>query len=123
MKNDDRDRITTEKIRQKLDAGASRLDAGTLARLQEARLRALTSARRDRRGRLSLPFVPRWMTAGGLAAAAVVILSVSFWVATPRTPLPIQQTDEVEILTSQEHLDLYADLEFYRWLAADDQSR
>ncbi|HEY6008340.1 MAG TPA: DUF3619 family protein [Geobacteraceae bacterium] len=123
MKNDDRDRITAEKIRQKLDAGASRLDAGTLARLQEARLRALTSARRDRRGRLSLPFVPRWMTAGGLAAAAVVILSVSFWVATPRTPLPIQQTDEVEILTSQEHLDLYADLEFYRWLAADDQSR
>lgn len=123
MKNDDRDRITAEKIRQKLDAGASRLDAGTLARLQEARLRALTSARRDRRGRLSLPFVPRWLTAGGLAAAAVVILSVSFWVATPRTPLPIQQTDEVEILTSQEHLDLYADLEFYRWLAADDQSR
>ena len=123
MKSEDRDRIAAEKIRQELDAGASRLDAGTLARLQEARLRALSSVRRDRRGRLSLPFVPRWVTAGGLAAAAVVVLSVSFWVATPRTPLPIQQTDEVEILTSQEHLDLYADLEFYRWLAADDQSR
>jgi hypothetical protein len=119
MKIDDNDRTVTERVRQELDAGTSRLDAGTLGRLQEARLQAVAGARQGR-PRMFFPlFVPRWVTAGGLAATAVVVVAVSFWAATPRVPMPVQPPDELEIVTSQEHLDLYADLEFYRWLADD----
>ncbi len=123
MKTDDREKTMTERIKRELDGEAARLDPGTLGRLREGRQRALAGVGRERRRLFALPFVPRWVTAGGLAATAVVVLAVSFWVATPRVPLPARQPEDLEILTSQEHLDLYADLEFYRWLAADDEAR
>ena len=121
MTNAERDRSLAEAIRKELDAAVAGLDSGTLERLRQARQRALAGAGQERR-RFFLPLISRRVTAGGLAAAAVVVIAVSFWVAMTRTPQPARQPEDLEILTSQEHLDLYADLEFYRWLAPDDDA-
>ena len=64
---------------------------------------------------------PRWRdTAGGLTTVASHGVAVSLWFGGSRQNLPLRQPDEVEILTAQEHLELYEDLEFFRWLAAED---
>jgi hypothetical protein len=121
MKSDDREILVEEKVRGELDVAAAGLDAGLVGRLRQARLRALAGAEPGKRRPFFLPPVPRWVTAGGFAATAVVVIAVSFWAASVRSPLPVRQPEDLEILTSQEHLDLYADLEFYRWLAADEE--
>ena len=123
MNRDERDRLLEEGVRRELEEAAAGLDHDILGRLRQARQRALTGAGRGRQWSFLLQFFPRRVSAGGLAAAAVVVIAVSFWAATARTPLQPRQPEDLDIITSQEHLDLYADLEFYRWLAADEDGR
>jgi anti-sigma-K factor RskA len=109
-----------EKIRTELDAGAENLAPETLLRLREARFNAVAEAERKRARWFSLP---RWATAGGLASLAVMVVAVSIWVSASRQTLPARQPEDVEILTAHEHLDMYKDLEFYRWLADLDNEK
>lgn len=120
MNMDERERRFLEKIRSELDAGAENLDRETLRRLHGARVTALAEVERRRTGWLR---IPRWVTAGGVATAAVVVVAVSIWLAEPRQTLPARQAEDLEILTAQEHLEMYKDLEFYRWLADADNGR
>ncbi len=107
------DRELLDKVRTALDVSAGNLDDMTLRRLRHARLDALEAAGAGRR-----PFfLPRWVTAGGVATVAVLGVAVSVWLSASRPVLPDKQVEDLEIITAKEHLDLYADLEFYRWLA------
>lgn len=117
---DERERLFLEKARKELDAGAENLDAETLLRLRQARLRAVEEAGRRRWWRLA---VPRWVTAGGLATAIMLVVAVSVWFNASQERLPVRQAEDVEIVTAQENLDISKDLEFYRWLAAADHER
>ena len=101
-------------VRKTLDRSTESLDQDTVRRLRQARFEALE---RPGTGRSSWFGLHRWITAGGLATVTVLALGVSLWVVNPREKLPARHVDEVEMLTAQEHLDLYQDLEFYRWLA------
>ena len=102
--------------RTMLDQATEKLDEVTALRLRRARLAALDHARPSRRPWFA---IPRWVTAGGLTTAAVMVVAVSFWSGS-REDMPVRQPEEVAILTAQEQLELYEDLEFYRWLATDD---
>ncbi len=120
MNMDERERKLREKARKELDASIEGLDRQTLARLREARCAALAAAENKR---VRWPSFPKWATAGGLASIAVMVVAVSLWHSASRQSLPVKQADDVEIITSQEHLEMYKDLEFYRWLADVDNGQ
>ncbi len=113
MNTEDRDSELLERVRATLDASTGNLDDTTLRRLRHARLAALEVVGARRR-----PFfLPRWVTAGGVATVAVLGVAASVWLSVSQPVLPEKQMEDMEIITAKEHFDLYADLEFYRWLA------
>ncbi|HEX9024189.1 MAG TPA: hypothetical protein VF799_10150 [Geobacteraceae bacterium] len=105
-----------EEIRQTLDSSVAQLDGRTAERLRLARLAALEAAAKPR----WFGF-PRWAAAGAISAFAVLILALSLWFAIPGQNMQVAQVEDVDILTAHEHLEVYENMDFYRWLA-DDQS-
>ncbi len=102
------------KARQALLASEDRLDAATLARLREARAKAVEAAGEPARG---LFRVPNWMRAGAFATAAAAVIVFAVWVDPPKQELPVKSVDEFEIVLYADNLELYEDLDFYEWLA------
>jgi hypothetical protein len=98
---------------ENLDRRASSLDDDTVRKLRDARFRAAESFRE--RGWLWRAF--HSVTAAGVATAAIAAITVSFWFTSPRFNADSGQPDDIEIITAQETLDIYEDLEFFRWLA------
>lgn len=113
MNTEERDRELLDRVRATLDGSTENLDAATLRRLRQSRFEALEAAGAGRRSF----FRPRWVTAGGVATVAVLGVAASLWLSASRPVLPEKQVEDLEIITAKEQLDLYADLEFYRWLA------
>ncbi len=112
MNTEDRDRELLDRVRAILDASTGNLDAATLHHLRRSRFDALGAATSRR------PFfLPRWVTAGRVATVAVIGVAASVWLSASRPAMPDKQVEDLEIITAKEHFDLYADLEFYRWLA------
>jgi len=103
-----------EKVKGLLDENAESMDPHLRHRLQQARLQAL-EARQKRRLRFFA--VPRWITIGGLATAATIVLAFLFLFNVPKVDFPAKQLEDFEIITSKDHIDFYKDLEFFRWLA------
>ena len=120
MNDDEREKLFLEQVRNELDAGLAGLDEDALARLRQSRLRALEESGRSRWWWLA---VPRWATAGGLATAVMLAVAVSVWFNASKEGLPVRQTEDLEILTVQENLDISKDLDFYHWLACADNER
>lgn len=90
-----------------LDRSARQLDELTVARLRAARRKALEARPR----RLA------WLAAGGLATAALTATLVAFLLFTPAAAPPVSGLEQFELLSENDSLELYRDLEFYRWLA------
>lgn len=103
----------TRTVKQQLDASLAQVSPQTLRRLQTARQQALNGKVHTHRPWLAFP---RWVTAGGLATAAVAVLTVSLWVGVPR-PQPPAVDEELDRIATKEQMELYEDLEFFRWLA------
>jgi len=103
-------------VRTILDQSADGLDAATLSRLNRARQAAL--ARRAT--------AQRWYLPAGLASACVLLLALFTWHApAPQTELPLAAKSaaggDIDLVSSDDSLDFYQDLEFYAWLEAQDQ--
>jgi hypothetical protein len=113
VKSDPKDEILPAAGKALLDESARDLDADILARLRQARDRALAAKPR--------PFF--WLLpAGGLAAACVAVLAVALWWYQPSRPVAVQGLEDLEIISSPENLELFDDLEFYGWLAERDRT-
>lgn len=95
-------------VKRELDRSAEALDGLTLARLRSARLRALDAQPRPR----------RWLIAGGLATATLSAALVAVLLFAPTVAPPLADLEQFDLLSENDGLDLYGDLEFYRWLAA-----
>jgi len=92
---------------------SSELDAATARRLQTARSKALEN-------RPQRQFVP-W--AGGLALASVTALAVGLWWQQPQDLLADSSDfEDLELLASTEDMSLYEDLDFYLWLAEQEET-
>lgn len=121
MNGEEFDRPLVDKVRLLLDESVAQTDPGIRLRLRRARQAALDAAEE------AVPWyvrIPRWVTAGGLATAVVLLVSVSIWMTSGRqnSSVPTAQVEDVEILTGKEQLDLYRDLEFYEWLERSDHA-
>jgi hypothetical protein len=115
MKTEEKERMFQETVRRCLNEGIEKLDGQTLLRLRSIRLQAMEASR----GKKGFFPVRRWITAGGFATVSVLIVAVSIWSIAYRQPVPGKHGEDVEILSAREHLELYEDLDFYRWLAAE----
>lgn len=99
----------------RLRDSADRLDAATQSRLNRARQSALDGFDRPG-GRL------RWMPAGVMTAAAV-LLAVLWWQPAPDTAVVPLMTDDMvdfELLLDDGELEMYDELEFFVWLPEDE---
>jgi hypothetical protein len=116
MNNHSADKEFLEKVHDALNGNTASLDEDTLLRLRRIRLDALESA-----GTRSKFFdFPRLVTAGGLATAVIVAVAVSIWSTPAQQKLPVSHAEDVEVLVVKDHLDLYQDLDFYRWLTQNE---
>jgi len=120
MKENERELVT--RITAALDAETSGMSRQTLERLGTMRRNAVALAERKTSRSWRRLGVPQWVSAGGCATIAVVVIAVSIWLAAPRQQEG-RQVEDVEILTSREQFDVYEDLEFYRWLATSRDER
>jgi hypothetical protein len=103
----DDDHRLMKRVRSALDEGAAQLDGATRSRLAQARAHALESRRSAWR---------RWLPAGGAVFASV--LAALVWLGQP-APQPGNHfggVADLELLTSSDDLELYRELDFYRWL-------
>ena len=104
-----------QRVRGALDTSADDLDMVTAARLHAARRRALERAGRRR-------WLPGWaplLLPAGATAALVTLLAgaPAPEPAAPAEPVRVAEVvRDLDLLTAGESLDLYQDLEFYRWL-------
>jgi len=112
------------RARTLLDESAEGLDAATLSRLNRARQIALAQARPRA--------AQRWFLPAGLASACVLLLAVAVWhwqvpsgaARLPELPFAASASaagSDIDLVSGDDNLELYQDLEFYAWLDAQDQ--
>ena len=115
MNTKDPENLFLEKVQHLLDQGVQNLGGQTERRLEEARLDALSAVEGKRSGF----FLPRrWVLAGSFAMATLVAAALFFLLSPSTETLPTGDLDELEIITSRERLDIYQNLDFYRWLGS-----
>lgn len=118
MREDERNGIFIRSIVRELDEEAGRLPPAVAGRLRDGRLRAIGV---PQGGWFCCRIVPRWITAGGLATVTMLGVALSIWYGGRHASVQVKSPDELEIASAQEQLEMYEDLDFYRWLA--DQPR
>lgn len=104
------------KAKARFDESVQRLDGQTQSRLNQARHVALAELGSGR------PAWVQWAPATGVAAAAVVALVM--WTGNPQTDeltAPAVASD-MEILLTEDSLEMLEDLEFYSWIELDEDT-
>jgi hypothetical protein len=110
----DEEKYLIERTRDLLNRATENLDDRARQRLGHIRMNVLSVAEKKASGFfLSL----RWVMFGGLATATMAAVALFFWLHTSPEDFPVRHIEDFEIITSQERIDFYQDLEFYRWMA------
>ena len=106
-------------VKQSLDAGMENIDEKILLRLLKIRHQAILEAE-GRKKRMF--FLPRWVQASAFATIATAIVLVVVWLYDQRPEFFLKNPEDFEIVSSQDQMELYEDLDFYKWLAASDST-
>jgi hypothetical protein len=124
MNTTDTDEKLTRRARELFLASVAGLDAGTLTRLRQARLKALEAAEAPGAawGGWRIP-------AGAMALLAVAVVGSALWwnglsgpAAAPE-PFNTASNEDLPIVLTSDNLDMYADLDFYQWLETQDKAK
>ena len=115
MPSPDGDQMTT-KIREALTAATEQLDADTRRRLTQARYAALDAlpTHRGLHWRQSLRAIA--------ATIALAVLAATLWQMQPTSTPPPEQLADLDLLVTPDSPDFFGDLEFYQWLAEEDNT-
>lgn len=105
-----------KKVKTQLDEQTEHLDAATLSKLNQSRQAALAQLQ-PRGHRLK----QKWLPASGLVAA-VLLTSVFMFRSEEIIPNGEQGIDDIEIIASNDNLELYEQLDFYMWLLEENNS-
>ena len=106
----------TEKAKRLFDESVEGLDGEARSRLNRSRHAALAGLQAGR------PVWTRWAPAAGVAAAAVAALLL--WTGSPQVDdiaAPAVVSD-MEILLTEDSLEMLEDLEFYSWIDLDGET-
>jgi len=99
-----------DRTQRALRDSAEHLDGRTRSRLTQARHAAVAEI--ERRGSQRM----RWLLPAGAAAAAVLaVVLLQGRIATP-TPETVATVEDIELITAEDSLEMYENLEFYAWL-------
>ena len=114
MRTPEEEKVFLENVSGLLNEGVQDLDRSIQQRLEDARVEALKSDAQKRPGF----FIPlRWAMVGGFATIIAAVAGLFFWLPTSPVVLPAKNIEDLEIITSAEHIDFYQNLDFYLWLA------
>ena len=120
MNEQDMDDIFTEKARTAFRASLGSLEPKTLARLSEARRKAVDRVGQPRR----LSWGWR-MPAGAVALAFVAVVGGALLRngggGSPAPSAPYSAANTDPLMLTGDNLDMYADLDFYQWMETEDQ--
>jgi len=119
MTSENNEKVLVESLKKILDETEAQTDPFIRMRLRSARFRALEVLESP------VPWYsrfPRWATAGGLVTAMALVLTLSLWTSKEHFNVPTGQVEDLELLTTKEQLELYKDLDFYRWLETPDHT-
>ena len=119
-KDNRQETLFLEKAKEALDRDAGSLDRETLDRLRAMRLRAVEAAEQPP----GLLFrLPRWAKAGAFATVAAAVIVFFVWFQPPaKQDLALKNPEDFEIIVAKDNIDLYEDLDFYSWLADDEDA-
>ena len=120
MNEQEMDDIFANRAREVFLASTGSLDPRVLARLSQARGAAVEAAEGTKSG-----FHFGWrIPAGALALAFVAVIGGALWTEgnapAPGSSFSAVSTD-APIMMTGDNLDMYADMDFYQWLANQDQ--
>lgn len=104
-----------KQAKARFDESVARIDGATQSKLTQARHAALAELAAPR------PAWVQWVPAAGVAAAAVVV--VVMWSGAPQVDelaAPDAAAD-MEILLTEDSLEMLEDLEFYSWIDLDEE--
>lgn len=106
-----------ERVRQRLDESAAQLDPTTVERLRQARRQAMALAAETPRPWWRPRRSPAdwWLPAGAFTSVVATVLALALLAGEPGD-VPLPGSDDLELLTAGEELELFENLEFYQWL-------
>ncbi|MCH8039896.1 MAG: hypothetical protein IH977_06050 [Nitrospinae bacterium] len=116
MSDQENDQAFVAFAKQQLDQSVEPLDSETVTRLRAMRYEALHSQPQR---------IPWLWPASGLATACTAILALVLWWSGPTENGHLGVgglVEDLDLLAAADNFDLYEDLEFYSWLAEQDQS-
>jgi type VI protein secretion system component VasF len=109
--NDENDQAFLHNSKQLLDKQLAQLDAETTNELIRRRRRILADQQ---------PTSSRWNTWPSYAAtAAVLVVATAIWLQVPKATLDDSLQEDIALLTADEDLDFFEEIEFYQWLDAE----
>ncbi|GAC1468621.1 MAG: hypothetical protein PVSMB11_04320 [Desulfuromonadaceae bacterium] len=108
------------RVAAQMDAGLESIDGATAGRLQRSRMNALDQLE-SRKCWFQMPRT--WMSPALASSLAIAVLAVSVWFAMPKSGHNSVPLDDLEVVSSPEHLDLINDLEFLQWLKDTNSGR
>jgi len=107
-----KERQLQQKIKQALDR--QELDIETRDALREARERALDQK--------TATWKPGWLPTTAMACLVLVAIAFVALRTDESSELPQMAADEIAVITGEDELELYEELEFYIWLQGDERS-
>ncbi len=116
MSEQDNDQAFVAFAKKQLDQSVEPLDSETVSRLRAMRYESLHSQPQG---------IPWLWPASGLATACTAILALVLWWSGPAENGQLEEgplVEDLDLLAAADNFDLYEDLEFYSWLAEQDQS-
>lgn len=108
-----------KRARSDLERSADTIPPDVIGRLRNIRARAVDLAeKREQR----IFCIPRWVTAGGLASLAILVVAVSLWLSPVGPGSLVKGDEDIDIITSNEQLEFYEDLDFFLWLEENESA-
>ncbi len=115
MIDNQKEKSFLKNVKTILDDDIDHMDAGTLSRLKRIRRTAIEKEESNAIGvwhRFRIPVA-------GLAMVSIMILVMTLCLRGPSGTIATNVLEDVDLITSGENLHFYADLEFYAWLAEE----
>ncbi|HEY5604249.1 MAG TPA: hypothetical protein VIM41_14195 [Gammaproteobacteria bacterium] len=115
------DQVLLAAARSTLEDSLEQIDADTLSSLAALRRHAVDAAS----SKLPVLGYTRWyLPVGALATAmSVGVLVFTPWTEQPtQSDAPVTALEDLNLLTTSDEIELFKELEFYQWLAVNEQT-
>ena len=118
------DEVLLKAAKSTLDDSTALLDGEVRQRLQQARQAAVSTANATPKFAGTSIMRPGWMVTAGSFAMLAIVIGVGFinFTTELEPSVPMASIEDMPILTAPEELELYEELDFYQWLAEEQDS-